>query len=233
MRFSRLYALAASFALLAGTAHAQTSPVSIQFQNGMVSVSARNVPLRTILQEWSRVGRTTIVNAERVTGAPVTIELSNVPEQEALATLLRGVTGYIVGARQVLATGPSSFDRIMIMPGTATVAARSSAPPPPPAPPPSPITFVPGQPDDDPQDAAAARVTAQQLQNQIRESNARAAANRVEPEGDAPARPPTTPAPTATPGNPFFSGVSGRPGEVTPVPQQPRNPLRPNGDPEP
>ena len=45
------------------------------------------------------------------------------------------------------------------------------------------------------------------------------------------ARPVTQP--TATPANPFFSGTSGRPGEVAPVPQQPRNPLRPNGDPEP
>ena len=248
MRFPSICALTASLGLLAGSATAQ-SQVSIQFQNGFVSVSARNAPLRTILQEWARVGRTNIVNAERVTGSPLTIELVNVPEQEALATLLRGITGYVVGARQVASTGPSSFDRIMILPGnSATVAARPANSPPVAAAPPPAITFVPGDADDDQGVPVDGRVlSAAQLQNQIREANARAAgqqgqpAQPVQPEPaartgqPAPGQPttqPTTNQPTNR-GNPFFTGpTSGRAGAIDPVPQQ-RNPLRPNGDPEP
>ena len=245
MRFPHICALTASFALLAGSAAAQ-SPVSIQFQNGFVTVTARNAPLRTILQEWARVGRTNIINAERVTGGPMTIELVNVPEQQALATLLRGITGYVVGARQVASTGPSSFDRIMLLPSTvAAVANRPSNPTPVAAAPPPAITFVPGDPDDEPGVPVDGRVlSAAQLQNQIREANARAvnqnpnqAQPPTQPEPAARTGQPTSNQPTTTQPtgnrNPFFTGpTSGRAGEINPVPQQ-RNPLRPNGDPEP
>jgi hypothetical protein len=156
------------------------------------------------------------------------------------------VSGYIVGARQQASTGPSAFDRILILPtSTASPTARIAAAPPP-TPAPAPV-FVPSEPDDA-QDAAetaaeaaaAGRpLTAAQMQNQIREANARAAAARLAAEQDVVEPPdaaarPATPAATPAPTNPFFSGTgSGRPGEITPVPQQPRNPLRPNGDPEP
>ena len=232
------------FSLLIGApAAAQAPAVSIQFQNGYVSLQARNAPLRTILNEWARTGRTTIINGDRVAGAPLTLELTNVPEREALATLLRSVSGYIVGARQVASTGPSAFDRIMIVPtssvapaparvftNTPSAAPGPAAPQPPPPPPP--VAFVPGDPDEP---AAAENgpnriLTAQQLQQQL---NARAAAARAaeQAEEDDAARQATPPA--RTPANPIFSGPSGRPGEIAPVPQQPRNPLRPNGDPEP
>jgi hypothetical protein len=226
--------------MITSAAAAQSPGVSVQFHDdGTVSLQARNAPLRTILQEWARFGRTTFINAERVTGAPLTLELTNVPEREALATLLRGTSGYIVGARPVATAGASSYDRVMILPPSATPpTARvvSSSPSPTPAPPP-PIAFVPGDPEDAQQDPNSRVLTQQQLQNSLA---ARAAAARQQVEQqqnpnpnpqDQMARPVTQP--TTTPANPFFSGASGRPGEVAPAPQQPRNPLRPNGDPEP
>ena len=228
--------------LIGVPAAAQAPTVSIQFQNGYVSLQARNAPLRTILNEWARTGRTTIVNGDRVAGAPLTLELTNVPEREALATLLRSVAGYIVGARQVASTGPSAFDRIMIVPTSSVAPAParvftntpSAAPGPaaPQPPPPPPVALVPGDPDEPgaPESGPNRILTAQQLQQQL---NARAAAARAAEqaeENDA-VRQATPPA--RTPANPIFSGPSGRPGEIAPVPQQPRNPLRPNGDPEP
>jgi hypothetical protein len=222
--------------LTASAAAAQAPGVSIQFHNnGTVTLQARNAPLRTILQEWARSGGTTIVNAERVSGAPMTIELTNVSERDALATILRSTSGYIVGARAVTTTGASSYDRIMVLPQSSvppTARAVASAPSPTP-PPPAPMVFVPGDPADEPQQDPNGRVlTPAQLQQQL---NVRAAAARIAEQPQNPPDQPVRPAtpPTTTPTNPFFQGPSGAPGQVAPVPQQNRNPLRPNGDPEP
>ena len=74
--------------------------VQLQFHDGRVSMSAQNVPLRTILNEWARVGGTRIVNADRVPAGPVSIEFKDVPERQALDTLLRAASGYMAGPRQ-------------------------------------------------------------------------------------------------------------------------------------
>ncbi len=71
-------------------------PVELQFDTGLVTLSAQNVPVRTILAEWARMGGATIVNGDRVVGPPVTIELNGVPEQQALGIILRSVAGYVL-----------------------------------------------------------------------------------------------------------------------------------------
>jgi hypothetical protein len=250
MRLSRSCAFLVASAMLVPThAAAQSAPVSIQFQNGNVTVrTTGRTPLRTVLQEWARVGRARIVNAESVTVTLEQIELVNVPEQQALSVLLREVSGYAIGEREALSSGPSRFDRIMLLPRSTSatnaprVAGVTTAPPPP-------IAFVPGDPDDDPNDlppnAVVRPLTPQQQQQQITNAAALAAARAQQqqqqqqlqqqnsdrnPSEQGVPRPAT--APTNTPANPFFNGTSGRPGEITPVPQQ-RAPLRPNGDPEP
>jgi hypothetical protein len=65
-----------------------------------VTLHAQNVPVRTILAEWARVGGARIVNGERVAGAPVTLDLEGIPERQALDIILRGVSGYVVAARE-------------------------------------------------------------------------------------------------------------------------------------
>jgi hypothetical protein len=100
----------------AGTASAQG--VKLEFNDGRVNLSAQNAPIRAILAEWTRLGGTTIVNAERVTGTPVTLELQGVPERQALDIILRGVPGYMFAARQTPGPGASRFDRVMILPTT-------------------------------------------------------------------------------------------------------------------
>ena len=82
--------------------------------------------MRAILQEWARLGGATIVNGDRVTGPPVTLELTGVPERQALDIVLRSVAGYIVAPRPVGSQGVSAFDRIMILP--TSVAPRAPAP---------------------------------------------------------------------------------------------------------
>jgi len=103
-------------------ASAQPS-VKVSFQdNGRVTVEATQSTVRAILTEWAKNGGTKVVGVERVTGAPVTIKLVNVPEAQALESILRSVAGYMAAPRHALG-GPSVYDRIMIM-------AQTTAPPP-------------------------------------------------------------------------------------------------------
>lgn len=101
-------------------------PVSVQFRAGRVTLVARNAPIRAILAEWARLGGATVVNGERVAGAPVTLELTDVPERQALDVILRGVAGYMLAPRRTGSVGASAFDRILILP--TSVAPRNPPP---------------------------------------------------------------------------------------------------------
>ena len=58
--------------------------VQLTLQDGRVSIVARDATVRQILTEWARVGQTKIVNVEKIPGPPMTLELTNMPEQQAL-----------------------------------------------------------------------------------------------------------------------------------------------------
>lgn len=105
------------------TLHADT--VQLSLHDGRLSLSATNATPAQIFQEWSRAGDVLIVNAERMPDTPLTLTLENVPEEQALETLLRSVTGYLARRRTDPETGSSVFDRIVIMP--TPVAARPAA----------------------------------------------------------------------------------------------------------
>ena len=118
----------AAWLVSASTASAQ---VQLTMQNGRVSLIAKDATVRQILTEWARVGQTKIVNMERVPGGPITLELNNVTEAQALDVLLRALSGYITAPRPVDVANLSHFDRIIIMPTLAAArSATSSAPPP-------------------------------------------------------------------------------------------------------
>jgi hypothetical protein len=122
----RVFAAAVLFTVLAAPAGAQG--VKLQFNAGQVSLSAQNAPIRAILQEWARLGGATIVNGDRVAGPPVTLELTGVPERQALDVVLRSVAGYIVAPRRAGSPGASAFDRIMILPTSVAPRAPQPAP---------------------------------------------------------------------------------------------------------
>jgi hypothetical protein len=123
--YCRVLSIAALLAVLAAPARAQQT-VNLQFNDGQVTLSAQNAPVRAILAEWAKLGGATIVNAERVAGPPVTLELAGVPERQALDIVLRSVAGYIVAPRPAGSIGASAFDRIMILP--TSVAPRNPPP---------------------------------------------------------------------------------------------------------
>jgi len=63
--------------------------VKLTMGNGRVTLVAKDVTVRQILTEWARIGQTKIINLERIPGGPVSVELNDVPEAQALDVLLR------------------------------------------------------------------------------------------------------------------------------------------------
>ena len=253
MSSRRLILIGALLLYCAAPAAAQS--VKVTFHNGHVDIAAQNAPLRTILAEWSRVGGTKIVNADRVGGVPVTLELTDVPERSALDVLLRNVS-YMAGPRYQTAASLSYFDSIMIVPSSGAV--------PPPAPaairpaivgaPPAPQ--VPQIDPNDPEENPSTDLTPRPVgpvngprQRLFRRPDAPGPVTgpgvvggvvgpngqpiQPDPDND---QPPPEDRPDQPPSNPF--GVapgsgSATPGVISPVPQPQPRPQRPNGDPEP
>ena len=154
MSFLRLAVVVAAVGI---AVPASAQPLSLAFDNGRVTLRATSVPLRQILQEWSRLGETHVVGLEKLAGAPVTIELTGVPEKQALEVLLRSIAGYVAAPR-VAAAAPtaSTFDRLLLLPTSvaapapARAAARPAAFAPPPTQPqafPDPIQLANGEPE--------------------------------------------------------------------------------------
>jgi hypothetical protein len=192
-------------AFFVGTAAAANAgDLKLTIAGGRVTLIATDVPVRQILAEWARVGKTTIVNGEKLSGPPLTLQLVDVPETQALETLLRSASGYVAAQRASLDPSASVFDRIMIMPTSRAPAASASASP-----------FTPNnnnrmampQPVDD----------NEPLEQPI-----------VPPSGAQPQQVPTT-----SPGAPGFPGTqqqpltSPRPGMLPAPPQTTPNPLAP------
>jgi hypothetical protein len=109
--------------------------VKLTMGNGRVTLVAKDVTVRQILTEWARIGQTRIINLDRIPGGPVSMELNNMPEAQALDVLLRSVSGYLAAPRPVDAANLSHFDRIVVMP-------TSAAPRPPAGTTPAPPVFV-------------------------------------------------------------------------------------------
>jgi hypothetical protein len=132
--------------VLALPGSAGAGDLRLAIQNGRVTLSARDVTLRQILLEWERVGGTRIVNRDRVPGTMLTLEFVNLPEGQALETLLRSTAGYVAAKRLEPTGGASLFSRIILMPGAAAIAPSALAAMSQGGPPPSPATAQPGRP---------------------------------------------------------------------------------------
>ena len=104
--------------------------VHLTISDGRVTLNAAGATVHEILIEWAKVGQTRIVNGERVTGAPITLQLTNVPEEQALDVILRSVSGYVAAPRPIVNAGASRFDRILIMPTSTPPRVVAAAPAP-------------------------------------------------------------------------------------------------------
>ena len=125
MKFRVSGLVIAVFVCSAAAAHAQ-APLTLQISGGRVTLHAQNVPVRTILAEWARLGHAVIVNGDRIAGAPVTLELEGVSERQALDIILRGVSRSCWRLASRAHQAPRCTDRIMILP--TSVAPRDPPP---------------------------------------------------------------------------------------------------------
>src|SRR5215211_272057 len=122
-----LFRFAFAAALVLGVSlPAAAGELTLSMQNGRVTIVADNVPLRQILQEWARIGQTKIVNAEKLSGPNVTLQLTDAPEKEALDILLRSASGYIAAPRPVPIANAAFYDRVTIMATSRAPAATAS-----------------------------------------------------------------------------------------------------------
>ena len=112
----------AAFSLLALATSPARADVRITMQDGRVTLIAENATARQILAEWARVGQAKVVGAERLAGPPLTLQMTDVPEAQALQTILRAASGYMVAQRASVMPAASRYDRILILP-------TSTAPP--------------------------------------------------------------------------------------------------------
>lgn len=108
---------------------ATAGELTVQIADGRATVIAREVPLRQILDEWARVGNTRVVNGEKMSGGPVTLELVDLPEKQALDILLRSAAGYMAAPRPEHAAGASLYDRVIILATSRPPAASPVMPP--------------------------------------------------------------------------------------------------------
>ena len=108
--------LALSVALSVAPVASAGADVQIAIGDGRVTLNAAGATVREILAAWAKAGQTRIVNAERVGGGPVTLQLQDVPEEQALEVILRSVSGYLAAPRTNAVANASRYDRIFVMP---------------------------------------------------------------------------------------------------------------------
>lgn len=120
-------AIALVISLSFGASTAFAGELSLSIHDGLVTLVAKQVTVREILAEWARVGQVTVVGADKAPSTPVTIQLTDVPEQKALETILRAASGYVVAQRATLMANASRYDRILVMPPSTAPAATPAA----------------------------------------------------------------------------------------------------------
>ncbi|MEQ1729871.1 MAG: hypothetical protein ABL982_16000 [Vicinamibacterales bacterium] len=100
-------------------AQLRADTVQLSLRDGRLSLVAVNHTAAQIFEAWSRIGGVRVVNAERMPTTPLTLTLEDIPEEQALDTVLRGVSGYMARRRPSPAPGTSVFDCIIIVPALA------------------------------------------------------------------------------------------------------------------
>ena len=141
MQFLRVALLIAALAV---SWPASAGELVLSFKDGRVTLKAKDISLRQVLNEWARLGQTRIVGLEKLGGGLVTLELTDVPEKQALEVLLRTLAGYVAAPRVgVSAAAMSHFDRLVLLPTSIASAAPVGGPPRPAAFAPTPPTPFP------------------------------------------------------------------------------------------
>jgi hypothetical protein len=111
---------------VARPAHAQ-APRTLDLKfgaDGLVTLSAQNVTVRDILAEWARQCGCYVVNADRLSGAALSVPIAfiSAPQPDVLRSLLRETGGYALTPRRAGSTSVSHYETIYIINATSPVA---------------------------------------------------------------------------------------------------------------
>lgn len=109
--------------VLAASPAAGQAP-DVSFTAGRVTITAHEAPVAAILGAWEQHGGSIIVGAGGLPDQPVSVQLVDVPERDALRVLLRAAAGYVALPRAASQPGASAYDRVLIMAAPAAAAAR-------------------------------------------------------------------------------------------------------------
>ena len=129
-----LLGVAVACAVSAPPLFAASNDVVVAIRDGRATVIAKNATVSEILAAWARTGLTTIVNGDKLTAVPVTLEFADVPERQALDVILRSASGYIAHLRPTTMANASQFDRVAILPSSVAPRESSASPVQPPFP---------------------------------------------------------------------------------------------------
>lgn len=133
MKLRRFGVLVGILVLSAGVGQAQNArTLDLSFHDGLVTLSANNVTVRDILNEWARKGGSTIVNADKLGGSPVILmEFKDQPEAEVLRALLRDAPGYGIAMRATASETQSTVQTVFLLATRTSPASNSYVAPPP------------------------------------------------------------------------------------------------------
>ena len=121
MNVGAVFVFSAVLGLLAASDTA-AQKLSLHIDGGLVTLEADNVTVDEILARWvDTTGLNLISKSGLGSDIPVSLHLEAVPERQALAMVLRDLSGYIMGERRDPLTGIVTIDRLMILPQSAAL----------------------------------------------------------------------------------------------------------------
>ena len=90
--------------------------LDLAFENGKVTLVAKNVTLQEILAEWTRKGGCPFPGADKIVGGKLPpLQYEHQPELTVLQSLLRSLSGYVPVPRRVGNPGASSFEAVYVL----------------------------------------------------------------------------------------------------------------------
>jgi hypothetical protein len=98
--------------------------------DGRVNLKAQSVTIREILAEWARQCGCYIVNAQSISGGPLTVpfQFEHATQRQVLESLLRQVSGYTLTPKRPGSTSISLYETIHITPTSVATQTAYTAP---------------------------------------------------------------------------------------------------------
>jgi hypothetical protein len=103
--------------------------LTLRVENGLVTLVAADVSIAQVLERWSTITGLKVISMDgKAAELRVSLQLTGVPERQALASLLRDISGYVMGEQRDPQSGIARIDRLMILPQATPGGSRNLVP---------------------------------------------------------------------------------------------------------